>query len=103
MYGDFMGSGSASYLFNPLGTTGGFNFWWLDANNDGRVNADEVETNMIMLTLNAMTADIFLEKLAAQKVLALPFNANTVRIVTHKDIDDSDIERAVTAIREAVA
>ncbi len=45
MYGDFMGSGSASYLFNPLGTTGGFNFWWLDANADGRVNANEVLWN----------------------------------------------------------
>ena len=45
IYGDTMGSGSASYLFNPLGTTGGFNFWWLDANSDGRVNADEVLWN----------------------------------------------------------
>jgi threonine aldolase len=67
-----------------------------------RVNPQEVETNMIMLTLNTMTADVFLKKLAAQNVLALPFNTKTVRIVTHKDIDDNDIERAVTAIRDAV-
>jgi threonine aldolase len=67
-----------------------------------RVNPQEVETNMIMLTLNTMTADLFLKKLAAQNVLALPFNTKTVRIVTHKDIDDNDIERAVKAIREAV-
>jgi len=67
-----------------------------------RVNPQEVETNMIMLTLNTMTSDLFLKKLAARNVLALPFTAKTVRIVTHKDIDDNDIERAVTAIREAV-
>jgi threonine aldolase len=67
-----------------------------------RVNPQEVETNMIMLTLNTMTSDLFLKKLAAQNVLALPFDAKTVRIVTHKDIDDNDIERAVKAIREAV-
>jgi threonine aldolase len=67
-----------------------------------RVNPHEVETNMIMVALNTMTSDLFLEKLAAQKVLALPFDAKTVRIVTHKDIDDNDIERAVTAIRKAV-
>ncbi|MCP5109040.1 MAG: aminotransferase class I/II-fold pyridoxal phosphate-dependent enzyme [bacterium] len=64
------------------------------------VNPEEVETNMIMIKLNTMDSDTFLEKLAAKKVLALPFDSETVRIVTHKDIDDQDIDRATTAIRE---
>lgn len=66
------------------------------------VNPEEVETNMIMIKLKTMDSDTFLRKLAARKVLTLPFDSDTVRIVTHKDIDDSDIERAVAAIREIV-
>ena len=45
MYGDFMGSGSASYLYNPLGTGGWMDFFWVDSNNDGKVNANEVFWN----------------------------------------------------------
>jgi len=66
------------------------------------VNPAEVETNMIMIKLKTMDADTFLRELETRKVLALPFGSETVRIVTHKDIDDSDIERAVAAIREIV-
>lgn len=66
------------------------------------VNPEEVKTNMVMVKLNAidMDSDTFLKKLAAQKVLALPINSKVVRIVTHKDIDDNDIDRAATAIRK---
>lgn len=64
------------------------------------VNPDEVETNMIMIKLKTTDADTFLQKLATRKVLALPFDNKTVRIVTHKDIDDDDIERAISVIRE---
>jgi threonine aldolase len=66
------------------------------------VNPDEVETNMLMLTLKSMKAEEFLEKLAAKNIWALPFTDHIVRIVTHKDIDDTDIEKAITAIREIV-
>ncbi|HLP48303.1 MAG TPA: GntG family PLP-dependent aldolase [Candidatus Kapabacteria bacterium] len=64
------------------------------------INPEEVETNMIMITLNSMDADTFLKKLAAQNVWALPFTSKSVRMVTHKDIDDSDVERAIKVIRE---
>jgi threonine aldolase len=66
------------------------------------VNPDEVETNMIMIKLNTTDSDSFLQKLAARKVLALPFDKKSVRIVTHKDIDDDDIDRAISVIREVV-
>jgi hypothetical protein len=48
-----------------------------------------------------MDSDTFLQKLADRKVLALPINAKTIRIVTHKDIDDDDVERAAEAMRRA--
>jgi hypothetical protein len=36
IYGDFMGTGSASYLFAPYGVFGGWmNWYWLDGNSDG--------------------------------------------------------------------
>jgi len=66
------------------------------------VNPNEVETNIMMVKLNTMNSDTFLKKLAERKVWALPLNDETVRIVTHKDIDDNDIERAINAIREIV-
>jgi threonine aldolase len=67
-----------------------------------QVNPGDVETNIIMVQLNSMNSDTFLEKLASYNVWALPFNEKTVRLVTHKDIDDNDVERAINAIREIV-
>jgi threonine aldolase len=62
------------------------------------VKPEEVETNMVMIKMKSMSTDTFLEKLAEHKVLALPINSRIVRIVTHKDIDDNDVERAAAAI-----
>ncbi len=64
------------------------------------VNPGEVETNMVMIKLNAMPMAIFLGRLAEYKVLALPLNSQIVRMVTHKDIDDNDVDRAAAAIRK---
>jgi threonine aldolase len=64
------------------------------------INFDEVVTNFLMIKVNTMSSYDFLEKLADKKVLALPFTEKLVRIVTHKDIDDNDIDRASKAIRE---
>lgn len=66
------------------------------------VNPDEVETNMMMVRLTTMDSDTFLKKLEERKVWALPFNDETVRIVTHKDIDDNDVQQAINAIRAIV-
>jgi threonine aldolase len=68
------------------------------------VNPEEVETNMVMikLNINTMAMDNFLARLAEHKVLALPINSQIVRMVTHKDIDDNDVERAAAAIRQIV-
>ncbi len=46
MYGDFMGTGSAAYLFNPYGAAGCWMyFWWNDLNGDGKVQANELFGN----------------------------------------------------------
>ncbi|MGB9835172.1 MAG: carboxypeptidase regulatory-like domain-containing protein [Candidatus Saccharicenans sp.] len=45
-YGDFMGTGSSNYLFNPYGAAGCWlDFWWLDANEDMKMQADELYWN----------------------------------------------------------
>ncbi len=67
------------------------------------INPHHVVTNFLMIKLNTMDSATFLNKLAEQKVLALPFSSSLVRIVTHKDIDDNDIERAASVIREVVS
>jgi threonine aldolase len=66
------------------------------------INPDHVVTNFLMIKLNTMNSQTFLEQLAERKVLALPFSSSMVRIVTHKDIDDDDIQRATAAIRVVV-
>lgn len=70
--------------------------------NEIQFNPAEVETNFLMITLKTMDADTFLDKLATQQVLALPFSADTVRIAVHKDIDDTDILKAAKVIRSVV-
>lgn len=66
------------------------------------INPDHVVTNFLMIKLNTMDSGDFLAGLAERKVLALPFSSSMVRMVVHKDIDDNDIQRASSAIREVV-
>lgn len=64
------------------------------------VDPDETVTNFVMIKLNTLNAETFLKKLSNKKVLALPFTENLIRFVTHKDIDDNDVDLAVNSIRE---
>ena len=63
------------------------------------INLEDVQTNMIKIKLNTLDATAFLNKLAQEQVMALPFSHNSVRFVTHKDIDDTDVEKAARVIR----
>ncbi len=65
-----------------------------------KVDLDSVQTNFVMVELEEMTSFRFLEELKKESVLALPFSEKRVRFVTHNDIDDRDIERAVKSIRK---
>jgi threonine aldolase len=67
------------------------------------VKPEETETNFVMLGLSDMNADEFLALSADKGVWALPYTESLIRFVTHKDIDDDDIDRAITAIRSIFA
>jgi len=69
-----------------------------------RLNPAEVETNIVIFGLSHPRVSIadFIAELKKRRVLALaPFGG--VRMVTHKDIDDEDVERAIAACREILA
>ena len=60
-----------------------------------------IETNIVIFGFNhpRLTRDEFLAGLREKKVLALPVG-NGIRFVTHKDVDDHDVDRAITAFKE---
>jgi threonine aldolase len=64
------------------------------------VNPEEVVTNFVMLKLKAINSINFVNRLKEKKILTLPFSKNTVRILTHKDINDQDIDKAIEGIAE---
>ncbi len=64
-----------------------------------KVDVEKVKTNFVMIHLKTISSFEFLKKLEQEKVLALPFNNKLVRFVTHNDIDDNDVHRAIASIR----
>lgn len=62
------------------------------------VQPDQTVTNFVMIGLKTMDATTFLDKCSQGKVLALPYTDRLIRFVTHKDIDDQDIDRAIKSI-----
>ncbi len=70
-----------------------------------RINPEEVQTNIVIFELDqsVMKVEAFLAELGKRGVLALPFGPARVRMVTHKDIDDGDVERALRAAREILS
>ncbi len=68
------------------------------------LNPAEVETNIIIFGLShprLSVADLITE-LRKRRVLALaPFGG--IRLVTHKDIDDDDVDRAIAAFKELLS
>jgi threonine aldolase len=63
-----------------------------------------VETNILMVRTAAPGgAAAFLERLRAQGVLAVPVGADELRFVTHRDVSEEQIERAIEAAGGAAA
>jgi threonine aldolase len=64
------------------------------------LNPDGIETNIVIFGFSHPRFSIpdFLEELRKRKVLALA-TAGGIRFVTHKDVDDEDVERAVESFR----
>ncbi|HEY7106508.1 MAG TPA: GntG family PLP-dependent aldolase [Acidimicrobiia bacterium] len=65
----------------------------------GSVDPAAICTNIVCASARALPAD-FLDALAARGVLAGTIDVETVRFVTHKDVDDADLARAVVALDE---
>ncbi|MDQ1503133.1 MAG: threonine aldolase [Actinomycetota bacterium] len=65
----------------------------------GSVDPERVLTNMVCARAEALPAS-FLDDLAAAGVRAGTIDQATVRLVTHKDVDDTDLDRALAAIEK---
>jgi threonine aldolase len=66
----------------------------------GSVEPERVPTNIVCARAEALPAS-FLDDLAADGVRAGTIDQATVRLVTHKDVDDADLDRALAAIGKA--
>jgi threonine aldolase len=64
----------------------------------GSVDPVAVETNIVCARADALPADL-LERLVADGVRAGTIDVETVRFVTHHDVDDAGIARAIDALR----
>ena len=65
------------------------------------VDLATVETNIVVFDVarSGFSVDECLDMLAKHGVLVVPFGRTRIRAVTHLDIDDSDIDRAVAVFR----
>jgi len=63
----------------------------------GSVEPDAVKTNIVCARADAFPPDL-LDALASEGVLAGTVDPDTVRFVTHKDVDDSAIDHAVAVL-----
>jgi threonine aldolase len=66
----------------------------------GSVDPARVLTNIVCAAAAALPPS-FLDDLAADGVRAGTIDPATVRLVTHKDVDDADLDRALAAIAKA--
>jgi len=65
------------------------------------VDPDHVETNIIMARVKRPGADAISAAMKKEGVLIHALFGHTLRFVTHRDLDDSDVERALAAITRA--
>lgn len=70
-----------------------------------RIDPQEVETNIVLIHLTAkelppglQTAEELRERLEEKKVAAFVFATDTLRLTTHKDVDDDDVDRAIREV-----
>ena len=68
------------------------------------ISPEKVQTNIVIYDVgeSALTSTEFLRRLAQRKVLGGPVDARRVRMVTHLDVDRSDVEQALRVIGEVV-
>ena len=61
-----------------------------------------VETNIVRVRVEGKSGPALQAALAERGVLCLAAGADSLRLVTHYDVDDAAVERAVVAFRAAV-
>ncbi len=64
----------------------------------GSIDPATVRTNMVCCDSAALPADL-LDRLSAEGIRAGTLDARTTRFVTHKDVDDDDLERVLKVLR----
>jgi threonine aldolase len=67
----------------------------------GSVDPAVVETNVVCARLDSFglpSVEAVLDRLRAHGVLAGTIDASTVRFLTHKDVDDDGLRRAISAL-----
>ena len=64
----------------------------------GSVDPDTVETNIVWAAIDRVPGDL-LARLRAEGIWALALG-DAIRFVTHKDVDDADMDRVVKVLRE---
>ena len=69
------------------------------------LDASRVQTNIIIFSVKAsgLTAADFVAQIAGRGVLAVPVDTDRVRMVTHLDVNRSDIEKAAGIVRETLS
>jgi len=68
------------------------------------LDPDTVETNIVLVRLvsPAPAADEVFQQLANRGVLSIPLGPDLIRFVTHNDVDATDVERLIDALREVL-
>jgi threonine aldolase len=74
---------------------------WADALPDS-VDPAAVETNMVFAELDGRAAQDVVDAMAAEGVRVGAVGPRTIRAVTHRDVDDRGIDRAIAAFAGAV-
>jgi threonine aldolase len=67
------------------------------------IDPDRVQTNIVIFGLEAQSSAGFLAALAGRGVLAVAVDETHVRMVTHRDVSASDVERAADILEAVVA
>lgn len=81
---------------------------WLSAIPGIGLDPSKVHTNIVIFSVNGsggggFSSGEFLTMLAGHSVLAVPVDAERVRMVTHLDVSRSDVETAADAVRAVMA
>jgi threonine aldolase len=68
-----------------------------------RIDPSKVVTNIVMFELSALrNAFEVSRRLTHRNVLVNPRSSNTIRLVTHRDVDRDDCKRAISALRRVL-